>query len=103
MQITLIGCVVRALKPDMDCDGSDRERPIPVGSLGVVRRVNYIDSQGLRHYDVAWDNGALTVYSQPEVMEHLQVIGTLAGSAVAGNGLHPSPPLPRASPSRRAG
>jgi hypothetical protein len=69
--------MVRALKPDMDCDEDDQERPIPVGSLGIIRRINHVDRQGLRHYDVSWLNGALTVYSQIQVMEDLQVIGAL--------------------------
>jgi len=46
----------------------------PVGSAGVIMRLNHVDSDGARHYDVAWDNGAWTVYSESEVLTDLNVI-----------------------------
>jgi hypothetical protein len=72
---SLIGRRVKALKPDLDCDENDRERPIPVGSSGVIWRLNHVDPKGQRHYDVAWDNGAWTVYSQTQVKNDLELIG----------------------------
>ena len=74
---TLIGRRIKALKPDLDCDENDQERPIPVGSLGVIWRLNHVDLKGQRHYDVFWDNGAWTVYSQIEVMRDLELTGTM--------------------------
>jgi hypothetical protein len=73
-QDPLIGRRIKSLKPDMDCDEYDRERPIPVGSLGMIWRLNHIDATGERHYDVSWDNGAWTIYSETEVGADLQLI-----------------------------
>jgi hypothetical protein len=70
----LLGRRIKALKPDSDCDENDEERPIPVGSSGVICALNHVDLKGQRHYDVAWDNGAWTVYSQAEVMKDLELI-----------------------------
>src|SRR5450631_269865 len=58
-QHSLIGRRVKALKPNMDCDENDEERPIPVGSLGVVHGINHVNRLGTPAYDVYWDNGAL--------------------------------------------
>jgi hypothetical protein len=69
----LIGRRIRALKADMDCDEHDRERPVPVGSSGMIWRLNHVDATGERHYDVAWDNGAWTIYSETEVGNDLQL------------------------------
>ena len=33
----------------------------------MIWRLNHIDAAGERHYDVAWDNGAWTIYSETEV------------------------------------
>jgi hypothetical protein len=63
----LIGRRIAALKPDVDHDEDDQERQIPIGSTGVIARLNHIDPGGMRHYDVFWDNGAWTVYSEDEV------------------------------------
>jgi hypothetical protein len=70
----LIGRRIKALKPDMDCDEYDRERQIPVGSSGTIWRLNHVDSTGHRHYDIAWDNGAWTVYSEAEIGNDLQLV-----------------------------
>jgi hypothetical protein len=72
----LIGRRIRSLKPDMDCDEYDRERHIPVGSLGAISRLNHVGANGERSYDVFWDNGAWTVYSESEVKEDLELIET---------------------------
>ncbi len=73
-QDLLIGRRVKALKPDMDCDEYDQERPIPVGSSGVIWRLNHVDARGERHYEVDWDNGAWTFYSESEIASDLQLI-----------------------------
>jgi hypothetical protein len=70
----LIGRRIKSLKPDMDCDEYDQERPIPVGSSGIISRLNHVDATGERHYDVTWDNGAWTIYSETEVGNDLQLI-----------------------------
>lgn len=70
----LIGRTIRSLKPDMDCDEYDRERTIPVGSFGVIWRLNHIDRAGERHFDISWDNGAWTIYSESEVEKDLHLI-----------------------------
>ena len=74
MEPTLIGRRIKSLKADMDCDEYDRERPIPVGSPGMIWRLNHVDAAGERHYDVSWDNGAWTIYSETEVGIDLQMI-----------------------------
>ena len=71
---SLIGRRIKSLKPDMDRDEYDRERPIPVGSLGVIWRLNHIDAAGERHFDVSWDNGAWTIYSEAEIEKDLRRI-----------------------------
>lgn len=71
---SLIGRRIRSLKPDLDHDEHDRERPIPVGSLGVIWRLNHIDGAGERHFDISWDNGAWTTYSESEVEKDLYLI-----------------------------
>ncbi len=71
----LIGRRIKALKPDMDCDECDQERPIPIGSLGMIGSLNHVDAKGERHYDVTWDNGAWTIYSETEVGNDLQLLG----------------------------
>lgn len=70
----LIGRTIRSLKPDMDRDEYDRERAIPVGSFGVIWRLNHIDRAGERHFDISWDNGAWTIYSESEVEKDLHLI-----------------------------
>jgi hypothetical protein len=72
---SLLGFTVRALRPDLDCDEHDRERHIPVGTVGLIERLNHIDAHNRRHYDVAWSNGAWTVYSEAEVRAYLQIVG----------------------------
>ena len=67
----LLGLKIRALKPDMDCDENDQLREIPVGTPGSIARLNHIDTRGERHYDIFWDNGAWTVYSESEVQNDL--------------------------------
>jgi len=37
-------------------------------------RINHVDSKGTRHYDVAWENGAWTVYSDSQVLTDLKLI-----------------------------
>ena len=69
-----LGCTVIALKPDLDCDENDNERPIPVGTRGVIERLNHVDSKGERHYDVIWANGGWTVYSDSEMAANLKII-----------------------------
>lgn len=71
---SLIGRRIEALKPDMDHDEQDAERPIPVGSFGIIRRLNHIDAAGEPHYDIFWDNGAWTTYSETEVESDLKLI-----------------------------
>ena len=63
----LIGRRVVSLKPDLDHDENDNERPIPIGSSGTIARLNHVDSRGQAHYDVSWDNAAWTVYSRSEI------------------------------------
>jgi hypothetical protein len=70
----LIRLRVMALEPDCDHDENDEERQTPVGTTGVIGRLNHIDSGGERHYDVGWDNGAWTVYSESEVQTDLQLL-----------------------------
>jgi hypothetical protein len=70
----LIGRRVAALKADLDNDEDGRERPIPIGTTGVIERLNHIDRRGMRHYDVFWDNGGWTVYSEGEVMTDLDLL-----------------------------
>lgn len=70
----LIGHIVTSLKPDLDNDENGEERQIPVGAVGVIERLNHVDSKGARHYDVAWDNGAWTVYSESQVLTDLKMI-----------------------------
>jgi hypothetical protein len=70
----LLGRVATALKPDLDNDENGEERQIPVAAAGVIKRLNHVDSKGARHYDLAWDNGAWTVYSESEVLTDLKVI-----------------------------
>ncbi len=72
---SLVGRMVMALKPDLDNDEHGEERQIPVGTTGVIERLNHVDSKGVAHYDVAWDNGAWTVYSEIEVVADLNVFG----------------------------
>ena len=74
MEPTLLGRRIKSLKADMDCDEYDRERPIPVGSAGMIWRLNHVDAAGERHYDVFWDNGAWKIYSETEVGIDLQMI-----------------------------
>ena len=71
---SLIGRTITALKPDCDHGENDELRQIPVGTTGVIGRVNHIDSGGARHYDVGWDDGAWTVYSEFEVQTDLQLL-----------------------------
>jgi len=71
---TLIGRRIKSLKPDMDCDEYDQERPIPLGSSGMIWRLNHVDRMGELHYDVTWDNGAWTIYSETEVRNDLQLV-----------------------------
>ena len=71
---TLIGRRIKLLKPDMDYNEHDQERPIPVGSSGMIWRLNHVDGTGERHYDVTWDNGAWTIYSETEVGNDLELI-----------------------------
>ena len=70
----LIGRRVKSLKSDVDRDENDEERPIPVGATGAIHSLNHVDARGEGHYDVAWDNGAWTVYSESEVLTDLQLI-----------------------------
>jgi hypothetical protein len=58
----------------MDNDEEGRERHIPIGTTGVIERLNHADRRGMRHYDVFWDNGAWTVYSEGEVMTDLYLM-----------------------------
>ena len=74
MKEHLVGCKIKSLKPDMDCDEYDQERPIPVGSFGTIWRLNHVDAAGQRHYDVTWDNGAWTIYSETEVANDLHLL-----------------------------
>jgi hypothetical protein len=73
LEDNLVGCRIKSLKPDMDHDEHDQERPIPVGSSGMIWRLNHVDAAGERHYDVTWDNGAWTIYSETEVANDLQL------------------------------
>jgi len=73
-KVTLISRRIKSLKPDMDCDENDQERPIPLGSFGVIARLNHVDASGERSYDVFWDNGAWTVYSESEVTNDLELV-----------------------------
>jgi hypothetical protein len=70
----LIGRMVTSLKPDLDNDENGEERQIPIGTAGVIKRLNHVDAKGARHYDVAWDNGAWTVYSESQVLTDLKMI-----------------------------
>jgi len=70
----LIGRRVAALKPDMDDDEEGRPRQIPIGTAGVIARINHIDRGGMRHYDVFWDNGGWTVYSEAEAEVDLHLL-----------------------------
>jgi hypothetical protein len=71
---SLVGRKVRSLKPDLDHDEYDRERLVLVGSMGVVWRINHVDAAGERHFDVLWDGGAWTVYSETEVTHDLRLL-----------------------------
>ncbi len=68
-----IGRRVAALKPDLDNDEDGEDRQIPIGTTGMIKRLNHVDSKGVSHYDVAWDNGAWTVYSDVEVATDLKI------------------------------
>jgi hypothetical protein len=70
----LIGRRVAALKADMDNDDDGRERQVPIGTTGVIERFNHVDHAGVGHYDVFWDNGAWTVYSDDEVITCLELL-----------------------------
>lgn len=70
----MIGQRIRSLKSDMDHDEYDEERLIPIGSSGMIWRLNHIDARGERHYDVAWDNGAWTIYSETEAQNDLELM-----------------------------
>ena len=71
----LLGLRIKSLKPDMDHDENDQERLVPVGSYGLIWRLNHIDARGEQHYDIGWDNGAWTVYSEDEVRSGLEILG----------------------------
>jgi hypothetical protein len=73
-QDSMLGRRIRALKLDKDHDEYDEERPIPIGSLGTIWRLNHADGKGERHYDIAWDSGAWTVYSEREIEKDLELI-----------------------------
>jgi hypothetical protein len=70
----LVGRRIRSLKPDVDRDEDDCERKVPAGSFGTISRFNHVSADGGSVYDVFWDNGAWTIYSQSEVDEHLELI-----------------------------
>jgi len=72
--LSLLDSRVKALKPDMDHDEEDRERPIAIGTLGTVARLNHVSGKGENVYDVFWDSGAWTVYSESEVASDLELV-----------------------------
>jgi hypothetical protein len=73
-QDVMLGRRIQALKLDMDHDEYDEERLIPIGSLGRIWWLNHTDAKGERHYDIAWDNGAWTIYAASEIENDLEMI-----------------------------
>lgn len=70
----LVGKRVRLLKPDFDSNENDNRREIPVGTLGVISAVAHVDRDGLTNYDLLWDNGGWTIYTEAEVATDMEVI-----------------------------
>ena len=70
-----IGRAIRSLRADRDEDENGEARQIPIGTIGVISRLNHVDAKGERHYDVEWSNGGWTVYSRQEVLSELKLIG----------------------------
>lgn len=68
-----IGARVRTLVPDFDTDeeAEDQQRDIPVGTYGNISRLNHYDRQP--HYDIFWENGGWTVWSEAELMRDAEV------------------------------
>lgn len=42
--------------------------------MGSISRLNHIDRHDHSNYDVVWDNGSWTVYSEQEVTADLELV-----------------------------
>ena len=72
--LQMVGKRVRLLNADLDHDENDKERLIPTGTIGVLARLNHVDSRGDSHYDVFWANGGWTIYSENEFAGNLELL-----------------------------
>lgn len=67
------GMRVRTLVTDIDLDEVNRERLIPIGTLGTITTVERDGDDGDMMHDIAWDNGAWTRWTASELAKDAEV------------------------------